>query len=121
MAAFMNSIILDCFLSFLISITLFALLLLTSQSALICMNVYLFISANVSEQACYMPMNTHMHMCVHMHICTHKHTQYTCWSHAEKICLPYSVLESIQNNKLPRERRILSLIFSRSNTIIFIT
>lgn len=78
MAAFMNSIILDCFLSFLISITLFALLLLTSQSALICMNVYLFISANVSEQACYMPMNTHMHMCVHMHICTHKHTQYTC-------------------------------------------
>ena len=28
------------------------------------MNVYPFISANVSEQACYMPMNTHMHMCV---------------------------------------------------------
>lgn len=120
MAPFMNSIILDCFLSFLISITLFTLLLLTSQAALICMNAYPFISANVSEQACYMPMNTHMHMCVHMHICTHTHNILV-WSHAEKICLPYSVLESIQNNKLPRKKGKLSLIFSRSNTIIFIT
>lgn len=105
MAPFMNSIILkDCFLSFLISITLISLLLLTRPG---CINMYeciSFISANVSELSMlYAHEHTYAHVCAHAHM--HTHTQYTCMVTCRKNLSPtYSVLESIQNNKLPRKR-----------------
>ena len=108
----MNPIILGCFLSFLVSITLFILFLLTRQSILICMNVSPFISAPASEQAqLSMPMNTHRCTRMHTHTCTH---DILVRSHAGRICFPYSLLESIQNNKFQGKRRILSLVFSSS-------
>lgn len=77
MVPLMNPIILGCFLSFLVSITLFILFLLPRQSILICMNVSPFISAPASEQAqLSMPMNTHR--CTRMHTHTRAHMTYLC-------------------------------------------
>lgn len=104
MIPLMNSIILTCFLSFLIIITLFTPLLLTSKSTLIWMDMPPFTSARVSEHT-YLSIlvNTHMrgHGHIHTCVCRHTHTHpIPVWSHAERICLPYSALEFIQNNKL---------------------